>query len=184
MNKHQEKLLTILQALRDLTFPEPSLVYRLGWDFVLQHGKWYEIEEFPPEGPTGLPKQCFGNSIIQSAMHGFKYVEGYALPRITPLAIHHGWNSYEGKLLDVTWRNTGLAYFGVEFHVERAQDATWNGDASILHDDKRGWPLFKEKWQGEREDWPESDIIGHLRRNDRDAISHWFEQHANDVLTT
>lgn len=136
-------------------------------DFLLQHGVWYEVTPYPKEVPLGHPQMCFGNSIIVASKSGYRYVEGLAVaPDKLEIAFHHAWNiDAQGKLVDVTWRNLGLAYYGVEFSVERADDATWNGDACVLNDFNRHHPLFRKPWSGEDYslEWPESPRLQALR---------------------
>lgn len=142
--------------------------------FVLEHGVGWTGELAMPVGVmAGAPRMCFGNAITTAVLEGLRYVEGYALHRRVPLPIHHAWNlDAGGNVVDVTWaphaRDLGLgevAYLGVEFSVERADDATWNGDANVLDDHERGWPLLRQRWEGEPENlqWPPSDRITGLR---------------------
>jgi hypothetical protein len=147
----QNDLFKMLEQMRDNVKLHPTLVYRYGWDFILQHGKFNEkIIPYPRHLFCGAQKKCFGNSMILSVLTGFKYIEGYALASVMPFPIHHAWNEDpEGNLIDSTWRNTGLAYCGVEFSVGRADEATWEGDASILNDYRRKYPLFQKRWTGE-----------------------------------
>lgn len=153
MNRTQSELLAYLQAVRSVTAVAAELVYRGPSDFLLQHGEWHEVVDFPGGVKRGLPKHCFGNAILLSATKGWKYIEGYAMAPITEhdyFPTHHAWNVDDrGKLVDSTWLNTGLAYFGVVFSVERADEATWDGDASVLEDWHRGYPLFRGRWLGE-----------------------------------
>jgi hypothetical protein len=75
-------------------------------------------------------------------------------------------------LVDSTWCNTGLAYIGVEFSIERADDATWNGDGHILGDEYRGYPIFREPWKGEDYtiQWPYSDRIEAFKNYRRTGV--------------
>jgi hypothetical protein len=50
---------------------------------------------------------------------------------------------------EVTTPLPGLAYFGMPFSVERADDTTWWGDASVLDDWKRNHSLLCQPSQGE-----------------------------------
>lgn len=123
-------------------------------DFVLKHGKFYESVPRPRGLRLGMPKACFANSIFLGARRNWKYVEGYATPILDNGAsifpVHHGWNlDDKGRLVDSTWKRIGSAYFGVEFSIERAFDAAWNGDAAILDDWKRKHPLLCRPWNGE-----------------------------------
>jgi hypothetical protein len=162
------ELLADLETIRDCVPLSQGNHYRFMWDFVLRHGTWYEPRAYPPDLPPGAVKQCFGNSIMLSLVKGYRYVEGFAVmpPPFSPMPIHHAWNADAfGALIDSTWRNGGVAYLGVEFSAERADDATWNGDASVLDDFRRGHPLFKEPWQGEdwSRRWPENERVTLLR---------------------
>lgn len=133
-------------------------VYSGPYDFVLAHGEFQRPVRHGYR--QGRPRACFGNAINMAAIHGLRYVEGYAANVHTRGdAIHHAWNlDAAGDVVDVTWGlfNRGrlvdpldAAYRGVVFSVERADDATWHGDASVLDDSRRGWPLFRARWQGE-----------------------------------
>ena len=150
LSRHQRALRAFLWRLMDVTPLLDGLAYRGPADFVLRHGRWMRPGPWDDGWPEGLPRRCFGNSITQAALRGWKYVEGYALPEAGRLPVQHAWNlDRSGRLADVTWRNKGVAYLGVEFALGRADDATWNGDADVLDDWRRGWPLFREPWRGE-----------------------------------
>jgi hypothetical protein len=142
-----------------------GLVYRSAYDFVADHGVEYPRIAWRHEFPTGVVRQCFGNAVTLAARDGLRYVEGFALCP-DHLAHLHAWNvTPAGDLVDSTWLNSGLFYIGVEFSVERADDATWNGDACILNDDKRNYPVFQRRWEGEDFElsWPASDRLDALR---------------------
>jgi hypothetical protein len=110
-----------------------------------------------------------------------RYVEGFALAP-TGKAILHAWNlDNEGNVQDVTWANTGAAYVGVEFSVERADDAIWNGDACVLNDEHRGYPIFQKTWIGENWNlaWPASDRLEVLRSGNRElprSVLEWRKE--------
>lgn len=175
-----EALLMVTKTIE----PQPGMVYRSGYDFVALHGREYLVCPF--EGAQGLPKMCFGNAITEAAMHGYKYVEGFALSP-EGYVIPHAWcERPDGRLHDATWMNTALAYVGVEFSVERADDATWNGDGSVLQDEKRGDPLFRQLWRGEDYTltWPYSDRLAMLRSGQTaspESIREWLEKLRKDA---
>ena len=156
----------LLQALIETSekYPFlPGLCYRSPHDFVAQHGR--EYLPVPFRGRKGVQRICFGNAIAWAGKYGYRYVEGFALAP-TGEVILHGWNAKpDGSLHDSTWMNTGLAYIGVEFSVERADDATWNGDALVLNDENRNYPVFQKRWEGEDYaiQWPYSDRLDVLR---------------------
>lgn len=174
-------LFRLLERHRDSVKLHPALQYRYGWDFVLQHGKFTEnVIPYPRHLWLGAQKKCFANSVIVSALHGYKYIEGYASASGIPeLAIHHAWNEdQDGNLIDSTWRNTGAAYCGVEFSVERADEATWDGDASILNDYRRKYPIFKTRWTGEDFSirWPESKRLELMRAGKFEELIELMEK--------
>lgn len=140
-----------------------TLAYGGPADFVLQHGRPYEIEYIDQDA---IPEQCYFNSIIAALQHpGWSYVEGYAMiPRNTqqtvdrghwwvgPEIVPHAWCLTDNAVpVELTWPFPGRAYLGVVFHPQRAEEATWDGDANVLDDFHRGWPLLRERWTGERE---------------------------------
>jgi hypothetical protein len=152
---HEMELLGLLVRLAEAAAgctPRPGLVYQSAAGFLLRHGDWHR-EHAPAPGDEGAPKCCYGNAIAMCVKYpGVRYVEGYALAPSSAggLPIPHAWNlDAAGRLIDITWRCRGLAYLGVVFALERADDATWNGDASILDDCYRGYPLFQAPWRGE-----------------------------------
>jgi hypothetical protein len=137
-------------------------------DFLLQHGQWYRPRSCPPDIQKGLPKCCYGNAIIAAVRYELRYVEGFACLDLGEEArvFHHAWcTNAAGQLFEVTWPESGLAYYGVEFSVERADDCTWNGDACVLWDHSREYPLLREPWSGEvwPQAWPESPRLAMIR---------------------
>src|SRR6266699_7109036 len=102
MKTDSQKLLQeLLEQVRDATPKTPGLIYRYSADFVLRHGKWFELKPFPLGTRCGQPKACFGNAIVLAAVHDYKYFEGYALAPDFPMPIHHAWNAtLSGDLID------------------------------------------------------------------------------------
>jgi hypothetical protein len=134
-------------------------------EFLLQHGRWSVVIPFPEGERHGAPRVCFGNAIMLAAEKGYEYIEGVAVSPKAKL-FHHGWNiDREGRLIDSTWMNTGLAYLGVQFSLGRADHASWEDDASILHNPRNQDALFKNPWHGEDYGmkWPESAAMKVLR---------------------
>lgn len=168
VRRARRDLTAALRQIRSAWPPEQArrlgLVYRGAADFVLRHGQWHEprATDWP-----GAPRACFANAICLAATRpGWQYVEGYGLGRIGLPAIHHAWNlDAHGRLVDATWPTPGVAYLGVVFSVDRADNATWFGDASVLDDFNRRWPLLREPWQGEDEsiEWETSGMLAALR---------------------
>jgi hypothetical protein len=170
LTTEQERLLDYLEKFKAI---RGSFLGLKGWaycgieDFILQHGQWFNITPIPTNVIQGAPKCCFGNAIIQAALHGYRYIEGYATTSITaPLAFHHAWNADQyGNLIDSTWMNTGTAYIGIEFSLGRADSASWFDDATVLDNPGNRWKIFKEPWNGEDFSikWPKSPALKSLR---------------------
>ena len=138
-----------------------GFAYTSVYDFLVQHGVDYRPGLAWKHYPRGEQKQCFYNSIKLAAQYGIPYCEGLTLAPSGEV-IPHAWNlNKTGRLVDSTWCNTGFVYIGVEFSVERADDAMWNGDANVLDDVHRGFQLFRQRWTGEDPAtvWPYSDRI-------------------------
>jgi len=145
------KVLDMHRSSNVLDLRSKGYAYGGVFDYLLQHGRWYVPRRLPKHIPRLAPKQCFWNSVILGVIHGTTYVEGYAMSTIG-LPVHHAWGSdAQGRLYEVTWDMVGTAYCGVEFSLERADNATWVGDASVLDDWKRRWPIFQQPWDGEPE---------------------------------
>jgi hypothetical protein len=137
--------------------------------FVLRHGRWYMPQPLPLTIHRGAPKACYGNAIVAAVRDDLIYVEGYASLDIGGGAFpfQHAWcTDTSGALYEVTWPTPGTAYLGVEFSVERADDCTWHGDATVLWDWQRQYPLLREPWQGEPilKRWPPSPRLALLHR--------------------
>ena len=176
----------LLQKLGDMDETYPllnGLVYRSFYGFVLAHGRFYERSPWNGEYPRGAQQKCFGNAIYLGGLYGLRYVEGFAVAPTNGSVILHGWNiTDDDSVIDSTWCNTGVLYLGVEFSIERADDASWNGDASVLNDDKRNYPIFQRIWKGEDYSltWPPSDRLEHLRRRDR-TLPPSVESHLREI---
>jgi len=150
--------------------------YRSPQGFILAEGRFFPPRPVPPGMWAGRPRCCFDNAIHVAILYELPYIEGYALCPLgdEALALHHAWNlDQQGRVIDVTWHPTlGLAYLGVQFSPERADDATWNFDGTILEDAKRRYPLLREPWQGENpaQVWPHSPRLASIRRRKRRVL--------------
>lgn len=175
-------LAAFLEAQRE-AWTRTGLAYRGPADFVLRHGEWFEPRELPPEYEPGAPRACYGNAIIAAVRWDLAYVEGWALTPVLPLPVQHAWNAdAAGGVVDTTWPPGGLAYLGCRFAVERADDCTWEGDQNVLDDWRRGWPLLKEPWLGERADWVRSERLRVPETGDGRALAAGVRQLFADRL--
>lgn len=154
--------------------------------FVLEHGAGSERPRSAliPAGIDALPpRHCYANAIVLAATHGFSYVEGYAFNDFAAVPVQHAWNlAADGRLVDATWgaliHVKRVAYRGVVFSVERADDCAWNGDACVIDDWQRGWPLLRQRWAGENFalPWPPSERLDMLRNGDRQRLMQVADQ--------
>lgn len=79
--------------------------------FVLDHGKEYPLK-FRTLLRRGPLKQCFNNAFRMAKAKKWKYAEGWAT-NIIP--VQHAWCvDDEGNIVETTWAEDGLSYFGVE----------------------------------------------------------------------
>jgi hypothetical protein len=161
-----------LQAMASVMathMPQPGYVYQSILDFVLQHGAFFRAVSAPAGYFRGPPKCCYGNSLA-AVFHDTRDVEGWGLIRVggePRLALPHAWvTPGDGLAYEVTAPEPWLAYWGTEFRVERADHCSWDGDASVLDDDRRRHPLLRQRWPGEDwgKAWPYSPRLTKLRR--------------------
>jgi hypothetical protein len=143
------RYLEMMKAMRLQMGGGDDYTYKGMEHFLLEHGQWYEPRPWTGEYRQGAPKLCFANAMMLGDSDNLRYVEGVAVSTVA-FPIYHAWNlDAAGELVDSTWLNRGVLYFGVEFSVGRADDAIWNGNASVLDDFNRRHPLFREPWPGE-----------------------------------
>jgi hypothetical protein len=117
-------------------------------DFLRKHGVWYEPRPLPKRVLRGLPGNCYRNAQKLSRRRGYSYVEGYAVPDIgLPLPVHHAWNlDRNGDLIDNTWRDVGLAYFGVVFPLDIVNEAIRPQGGSVLDDWRGRFKIFEKPY--------------------------------------
>lgn len=92
--------------------------YSSSEDLVLKQGKFFTPEKKPDDIKLGPKKECFANaSKLALERSNLIYVEGYAMVNDRlPLPIAHAWCvDKKGRVVDNTWENPGVAYFGVPF---------------------------------------------------------------------
>lgn len=92
--------------------------YSSSEDLVLKQGKFFTPEKRPEDVKLGSKKECFANaSKLALERSNLTYVEGYAMVNDRlPLPIAHAWCvDKKGRVIDNTWENPGVSYFGVPF---------------------------------------------------------------------
>jgi hypothetical protein len=152
-------------------------------DFLLRHGQWYAPRPLPRGIPRGAPRQCFGNALLAALrLEGdLFYVEGWSIGYVVP--VPHAWcTDAHGRLYELTWETPGTAYLGVEFSLERASNCCWEGDATVLDDYRRHWPLLGQPWTGEPAVSlaPPSPWLALMRAGKLEEARQWLLQHRHD----
>ena len=116
-------------------------------DFILQHGRSFELKPLPKGIRYRTPRLCFHNcaKLVLWRPNTFTYCEGYAMG---PCPIYHAWvMDKDGFALDPTWtdwmRSGNAEYFGVPFRVEylRRLAGSKHGFGAVLDNHEDDWPL-------------------------------------------
>lgn len=108
--------------------------------FVLEHGQAFTVvapkRSFVPW--VQRANQCFCNCIQLAYMERLVYVEGFATLPEPAIEMHHAWClDSQGRVVDPTWKEPALAYFGVPFavtyvHVRYDDQARYGMTGSLL----------------------------------------------------
>jgi len=86
-------------------------------DLVARHGHAYTIERLPPGRWSSEPQARYANALQAAMARQRVYVEGFAIPRRSGLAVLHAWVTdprSPAVAHDPTW-GTGREYFGIPF---------------------------------------------------------------------
>jgi len=139
--------------------------YKGQYDFILQHGKFYNSQELTDEereivsvaiknlGFKPRMKECFYNAqmlALNDYTNKIQYCEGFGMSLIP---CNHGWCVINDKVIDLTWKDeSGNNYFG-EFDksylgftltndVIRKKQLKTSMAVSFLDDWHNGWEIF------------------------------------------
>ena len=122
--------------------------YSSVYDFLLVHGKNYQIKAFPEdlEDWKGVKGYCWHNagSMVLEVNH-LTYCEGYALAESLPIPLPHSWAiDPEENVVDPTWNN-GISYFGVPFDLDYVMFTMLERGyyASVIDFWEKGFQLLK-----------------------------------------
>jgi hypothetical protein len=160
----------LLDFLRN-SVPTPAaktLLKRTFHEFVLEYGWWYEPTETPKQLLLGTQRQCHKNAFDLTFIDdSLIYCEGYALFESGMIPTIHAWvTDGQGRAIDNTWQQPGVAYAGVPFKsIFVGMTALRNRAAvSLLDDWKNKYPLRGDL--GDRPDeWLELRGRGEVRVN-------------------
>lgn len=82
-----------------------------------------------------IERECFRNACLRSFDGCYIYVEGFAAPDFLDTPIHHAWCvDKAGKILDLTWKKPGAAYFGTPFKGEYVRHAAITSGVYGIYD--------------------------------------------------
>ena len=144
----------------DTIMDESPLHYRGMTDMLIQHGRFWTVQEYPNALPTMPKKQCFENSYQFSHHYGFRYVEGIALGVIP---VHHAWLvDDEDRVIDPTWATIsksvrmpneinggiGTSYYGIHFPMDIVRAHRIIVDnmliGSVLNNHANGYAIYRQ----------------------------------------
>jgi len=114
-------------------------------EFILEYGWWYEPAELPKQFAHGTPQECHKNATdLMLADESLVYCEGYALFKSASLPTLHAWiTDGQGRAIDNSWPQPGLAYAGVPFQSGFVNLTALKNRAtiSLLDDYQNSYPL-------------------------------------------
>ena len=118
-------------GIRNLTKSNKNMKIALDFhNFILKNGKEFNehLTLDYKKDPRILkwtsnrkPQQsaCYYNSQLLALDNPeLKYFEGTATTKKLGIPLEHGWCVFEGKVVDVTWKESGDEYFGIEVPVD------------------------------------------------------------------
>jgi hypothetical protein len=122
-----------------------ALLKRTFQEFILEYGWWYEPIKLATRIPVGTQRQCHKNAVdLTVADESLIYCEGYALFKSGSVPTIHAWvTDGQGRAIDSTWSQPGLAYAGVPFQSLFVNMTALKNHAtiSLLDDYQNVYPL-------------------------------------------
>ena len=101
---------------------------------VLELGRSFTPQRRPKGIKRGRQKQCYENAYALLAQHPtLTYCEGFVLAEGVRIPVEHAWCiDEEGNVVDNTLRDPSIAYFGIPFDREWAQQQIVRGAGSLV----------------------------------------------------
>ena len=123
-------LFTALTSLRDqyramhATEPSESARDMLAlYGHYLEFGRFFRPQPLPRGFRRGKQNQCYGNAFdLAVRTAGLTYCEGFVLFSLGNRAaeVEHAWCvAADGRVIELTLRQVGLAYFGIPYRPEQ-----------------------------------------------------------------
>ena len=131
-------------------FPEVRDAKYNCYSIVLKFGRHFTPTPKPKDIPWGQQKDCYMNALraMCDDGEGLVYCEGFAIPAYFPgNPVAHAWcvDPKTGTVIDNTWRESGLEYYGIPFSSkfvhstigERGRTSILEGNGALM---KNGLP--------------------------------------------
>lgn len=148
MSPAQSELLDFLQSSVPTPAAKAALLKRTMQQFVLEYGWWYEPVEPPTEIKRATVGECHKNATdLMLTYNSLIYCEGYALFKPGSQPTLHAWvTDGNGRAIDNTWPQPGVAYAGVPFRGLFVSMTGLKNHAtiSLIDNWQNGYPLRGE----------------------------------------
>jgi hypothetical protein len=138
--------LKAMVEMRSKLMPKPKgWKYTSAEEFVLKNGRPFKPAPLPENVYRGTIKECYRNALVLAMENRkeYSYCEGFATAGIVPV-LHAFCVNKRGEVVDPTWGNDGIDYFGVPFDWkfidEQIKEIRYYG---FLDDWRRHWPLLR-----------------------------------------
>jgi len=118
-------------------------------DWVLKNGRHWTPAPLPKDVELMTIKECFKNAALLALERpDLTYVEGFATIGLVPVL--HAWCvDDEGRVIDPTWPEGGIEYYGVPFDrrwlIRELAKVKYYG---FIDDYRRGFPLLRRGVKG------------------------------------
>ena len=87
-------------------------------EFLRKHGEFMAIDPIQPELCSYKSKQCYYFSQLEAAEKNYIYCEGLAVCDKVAFPVFHAWCLNQKRMvIDPTWSNRGVCYFGIKFNT-------------------------------------------------------------------
>lgn len=131
---------------------------RTGYHQIADYGREFLLGgHLRPEGIRKMrDRECYRNATLVALEHPqFIYCEGLASIPCIGLPVEHAWVvTEEGVVIDPTWKDLGLSYFGIPFDLDYiSRAAAESGYYGVIN--THTWNQFPEEspeqflWKGE-----------------------------------
>jgi hypothetical protein len=148
-----DKLLVRIRRLADLQkeYLNTDLVKSSHYDFLLRFGVECFVQECPELDPKyRQSKHSFSNAALLAIdRHDLIYCEGEAIYPHGDIELAHAWCiDQDGRVIDPTWNNQGLEYFGVPFDpafLNQFVVKRGGNTIGMINDYASGYPLLNGK---------------------------------------